>query len=299
MKQNRRVTIISGATASGKTEESLRLARERDCEIISCDSIQVYKGMDVGSAKASENERQEIPHHLIDVENPDTPFDVARYIELSRKSLSEIFARGKDAIVVGGSGFYLKAWFSAVTDKIEIPQEIKKHSESIAALGTEALADALLNLDANAGKFIDLKNPRRTKNALERCMASGLNVRALLENFAKLPCPLDGDFEKKFILLEKDDSEMRERIRARTFFMFDDEKILEETERLLLAGIEKNPSACSAVGYKEVIDWLKCGRKTPIEDLRESVCLSTIRLVKKQNKFFKNSLFAGAEKKLK
>lgn len=298
MKVKRLITIISGATASGKTAESLRLAEKENCEIISCDSIQVYRHMDVGSAKATPEEREKIPHHLIDVENPDTAFDVARYIELAKKSLSEIFAREKNVIVVGGSGFYLKAWFAAVTDDVKISDDIKKLSSSIEKLGAQALADALLNLDPRAGNFIDLKNPRRTKNALERCMASGMDVRTLLENFSKLQCPLGEGVEKKFLLMERCEKEMLERIRARTKFMFEDEKIIRETEKLLLEGIEKNPSAKSATGYREVIDWLKEGRKKSLKELEESVYLATLKLVKKQNKFFKNSLFSDVSKRL-
>ena len=110
------IFIITGVTCSGKTSMSMELARKEGAEIISCDSVQIYRGMDIGSAKASAEEMSEIPHHLVDVCDCDKHFDVSEYVALAKEALEDIAARGKKIVVCGGSGFYLRAWFAAVTD---------------------------------------------------------------------------------------------------------------------------------------------------------------------------------------
>ena len=119
------IFIITGVTCSGKTSMSMELARKEGAEIISCDSVQIYRGMDIGSAKASAEEMSEIPHHLVDVCDCDKHFDVSEYVALAKEALEDIAARDKKIVVCGGSGFYLRAWFAAVTDGVGIPSEIK------------------------------------------------------------------------------------------------------------------------------------------------------------------------------
>ncbi len=282
---NSEVIIISGPTAAGKSQKALSLAKEIDAEIISCDSIQVYRNMDIGSAKPSQAELLEVPHHLINVCDANIQFNVGDYILYAKKALKEIQKKGKRTIVVGGSGFYLKAWFSAVTDEIEIPSNIKTEVEKLAQKENVMLAK-LLELDPNAAKIIDIQNPRRIRPALERIMASGLSLSELKNKFSSLPCPM-GDFQKTFIMQDLQDPELFERAKHRIDKMLA-QGLIAETRKLLELGIERNASASSAIGYRETISAIKSGN---FENLSEEIYKNTVALIKKQRKFFKNALF--------
>ncbi len=283
------ITIISGVTASGKTAEALRLARLTGAEIISCDSVQVYRGMDIGSAKPSKEEMAEIPHHLIDVAEPSEPFNVSEYISMAKRALEDICSRGNPVIISGGSGFYLKSWFSAVTDNIKISDSIREKVASIVHKGgVEALSAELLKIDPMAYKSVDMLNPRRVSKALERCMQTGRSVADILADFKRLPCPY-GELDRKFIMVERSDEEIEGRIRSRTSGMISS-GLIEETEALLKRGILKNPSAAGAIGYRETIEWLASNLKDE-HQLYENIVRSTLALVKKQKKFLRNNLF--------
>ncbi len=281
------VTIISGPTCSGKTSYALELAQKIDAEIISCDSVQIYRGMDIGSAKVTPAERALVPHHLIDVADVDEIFDVAKYVELAKAAFDDIKKRGKNVIVVGGSGFYLKSWFSAVADKIEVPDNIKSFTASIEKEGAEALARELLKIDPDAAQLVDMNNPRRTKNALERCLATSKSVRQLREEFEKLPCTM-GEFERKFILLDRPDDEIFQRIKLRTSAMIK-EGLIEETRRLIDTGLLKNPSLKNSVGYKQVIEFIE-NNSNDFAKLENEITTQTMSLVRKQRKYFSSQL---------
>lgn len=283
----RKVAIVTGPTCSGKTAKAISLALERGAEIISCDSVQIYRGMDVGSAKASMRERQIAAHHLLDVAEPTEPFDVAQYAELAKRALDDIFRRGKAAIVAGGSGFYLKAWFCAVADDVEIPQEVREFADKAEARGRQTLADELLKLDPDAGNFADLRNPRRTKNALMRCMASGLTLKELREKFSKKAPPF-GELEREIFFLNPDDETLKKNISLRTRLMLEN-GLLDEAEKLLKIRARLNPSAASAIGYKEAMDFIESG-KSDMAELASQICRNTFKLAKKQRKFFKSQL---------
>lgn len=277
------VVIISGPTAAGKTAKSIDMARKLEAEIISCDSVQVYKHMDIGSAKVDAETMREIPHHLIDVCEPSRQFSVGEYVELAREKLRDIARRGRCAVVVGGSGFYLRAWFAPVSDNIEIPEKIKNFCLK---LNFEEQVNKLLELDSEAAEFVDIKNPRRVRPALERMLASGLSLRELSEKFAKLPCPM-GEIEREFIMVDLPDEEIFANAQRRAKEMLD-RGLVEETRKLIELGFEKNPSAANSIGYRETLEAIKSG---DFSDLEEKICLSTKQLIKKQRKFFKNALF--------
>ncbi len=282
------VAIITGPTCCGKTEAAIKLAEEIDGEIISCDSVLVYRGMDIGSAKPTREELARIPHHLIDVADVSEKFDVARYVELAKDVLAKILAKGKKPIVAGGSGFYLKAWFSAVADNVKISDDIKNFSKKIEQEeGTDGLKNALLKVDPNAAECVDINNPRRVKNALERCMATRKSAKQLLNEFKTLPCPL-GDLDRNLTILDLPDDQLRSRISARTKNMLAN-GIIEETQQLIANGILSNPSASTAIGYRETIAWLQNGEKD-LNSLAETISANTMSLVKKQRKFFRNNL---------
>lgn len=291
----REVIIITGPTCVGKTALSLKLAEECGGEIISCDSVQVYRHADIGSAKPDAAELARVKHHLIDVAEPSEVFDVARYVELAKAAFDDISARGKKAVVVGGSGFYLKSWFCAVADNVMIPPEIRAFTEDLERVGgAVALARELLKVDPNAASALDINNPRRTKNALERCLVTGKSVMRLREDFAALPCPMGDDFSRRVIRLNLPDNELLERIKLRTHKMFED-GLIDETKKLIELGIERNPPLRNSVGYKQVIEFIKSGA-SDVGKLEADIIKQTQSLVRKQLKTAKTSEGASIAK---
>lgn len=280
------IFIISGPTASGKTAKAIELAKAVDAEIISCDSVQVYEFMDIGSAKPSAKERAEIPHHLIDVCHPSRQFSVGEYVALSKYALEKILKNKKRVIVAGGSGFYLKAWFSPVTDEIEIPKSVKDECQKLFDLGgSEALKEKLLSLDPEAADSIDIQNPRRIRPALERVLATSLTLKELRRKFESLPCPM-GNFKINFKSTDMPDEELFKRVKTRAEKMIED-GLIEETKKLMSIGIEKNPSAAMAIGYRETMEAI---RQNDFSNLAEKIFLSTKKLIKKQRKFLKTQI---------
>lgn len=280
------IFIISGPTASGKTAKAIELAKAVDAEIISCDSVQVYEFMDIGSAKPSAKERAEIPHHLIDVCHPSRQFSVGEYVALSKHALEKILKNKKRVIVAGGSGFYLKAWFSPVTDEIEIPKSVKDECQKLFDLGgSEALKEKLLSLDPEAADSIDIQNPRRIRPALERVLATSLTLKELRKKFESLPCPM-GNFKTNFKSTDMPDEELFKRVKTRAEKMIED-GLIEETKKLMSIGIEKNPSAAMAIGYRETMEAI---RQNDFSNLAEKIFLSTKKLIKKQRKFLKTQI---------
>lgn len=282
------VIIISGPTCSGKTSLAIDIAKKNNAEIISCDSVQIYKKANIGSAKATIEEQTQVKHHLIDVANVDETFDVATYVELAKKAYLDIKNRGKNIVVVGGSGFYLKSWFMAVADKIDVPKSISDFTSKIELEGgAKKLAEELLKVDSHASEMIDMNNPRRTKNALERCLTTSKSVRQLRAEFEKLPCPM-GNFSRKFILLDRPDDEMLERIQQRTQAMLQD-GLIEETRELIELGILKNPSLRNSTGYKQAIEFIQTS-SNDLQKLKNDIVIQTMSLVRKQRKYFATQL---------
>lgn len=282
------VAIISGPTCSGKTELAIRLAEKLGAEIISCDSVQIFRGMDIGSAKPTPEERAKIPHHLIDAADVSEKFDVARYVRLAKAALRDIASRGKNVVVAGGSGFYLSAWFKAVADGVEIPPEVAQFAAKTEAEGgAEALARELLKIDPRAAETIDIRNPRRARNALERCLASGKSAAELRADFERLPCPM-GEFPRRFMLLDRPDAEMAARIKIRTRKMID-AGLVEETRALIDAGLLQNPSLKNATGYKQAVEFIRSG-SSDTRRLAEEIEIQTMSLVRRQRKYFRTQL---------
>ncbi len=290
-----KVTVITGCTCSGKTAAAIEFALKNNAEIVSCDSVQVYRHMDIGSAKASKAELSRVRHHLIDVADVSEVFDVSKYVSCARAALDDIVSRGKNVVVAGGSGFYLMAWFAAVVDNLPIDASIRAESGKIESEGgAEGLAEALLRIDPDAPKFVDMRNPRRTKNALERCMASGKSVAELLDDFSKLPCPM-GDLERDLIILEPDSQTLNESILSRSRAMVRG-GLIDETRALIDMGMLENPAARSAIGYRETVKWL-CSGGSDREALAAEIAKNTIALTKKQRKFFRRILEIHSRRK--
>lgn len=272
--------FLIGPTAVGKTATALRWAEANDAEILSCDALLVYCGMDIGTAKPSEKERQLVPHHGINIVPVHTTYSVDKYLKMAQKVVAEVFKRKRKLLITGGSGFYLKSFFSPVVDDCYIPENVQQYvqkleaNEGLAALRQELLALNPSGLEA----FIDLDNPRRLAKGLMRCMASGKTIPQLREDFLERRTPFDG-FEKKVVCLMRHREDLKERIYERTGQMIE-QGLIDEVQFLKKAGIAINPSPASAIGYREVLAFLENGES--VETLRDRISQNTIRLLKKQ-----------------
>lgn len=280
--------FLTGPTASGKTALGVAWAKANDAEILSCDSLLFYKGMDIGTAKPSEIEREGVPHYGIDIASVDEPFNVKSYCDFSKKIIDEVYARGKKLLILGGSGFYLKSFFDPVVDDLEISESVTHYVLSLYEEdGLERMVQELHKLNPDGLGDLDICNPRRVQKALMRCLGSGKSLNELKKSFKNQEMPFQ-EFEKKITILDRNPEVLKERISNRVFQMLNF-GLIDEVKILMQQGIEKNPSAASAIGYRETIRWLKSGHENE-DDLAEAIILSTNKLVAKQRKWFRTQI---------
>lgn len=281
------IHVLTGCTAVGKTELALRWAEAHGAEIVSCDSLLFYRGMDLGTAKPTRAELARVPHHLIDVCDVREQMDVTRYVALARAAVADITARGKAVLVTGGSGFYLKAFFAPIADDVEVPAVLREEVRT--RLEREGLATLVAELRAhNPGGLgtLDVQNPRRVVRALERCRASGRTLAEMKEDFAAQPAPF-ADYRVRLTELVREKPDLEQRIEARVAEMLR-AGLVAEVRGLLGAGLKDNPSAAKAIGYRETIDFIE--RRLPETELLPAIVQNTKALVKKQRTWFKTQL---------
>jgi tRNA dimethylallyltransferase len=277
------IHVLTGCTAVGKTELALRWAERHGAEIISCDSLLFYRGMDIGTAKPSKEELARVPHHLVDICPVAEQMDVTRYLRLAQACAADIARRGRAILVAGGSGFYLKGYFSPVADGIEVPAEIRTR---VRGLDEARALEELRALNPLGLGKLDTKNPRRVARALERCLASGETLAVLGERFARQASAFAG-WELRLLRLDREPAELERRIESRVDSMLG-AGLVEEVRHLRSQGLQTNPSAAGAIGYRETLAYLE-GRLSA-EVLRMAIIQSTRALVKKQRTWFKTQL---------
>jgi tRNA dimethylallyltransferase len=278
--------LLTGPTASGKTALCLRLAIELDAEIISCDSMQVYKGMDIGTAKPSPDELNAVVHHGIGVFPVSRGASVHDFSALAAATVEDIHNRGKSVLVTGGSGFYLKSFLDPVCDDVVISKEIRSMvAELFKQDGPSGLVARLLELNPGGVGELDLQNPRRVIRALERCLQSGESVLQLRANLASLPEPHAG-MEKRLCVIQREDDSLKSRIQQRTRAMLS-AGLVSEVRELLSLGLLENKSASTSIGYRETISFID---GTLESELEETINLHTWQLVRKQRKWFRKQL---------
>lgn len=279
--------VLTGPTAVGKSELSLAWAERNQAEIISCDSLLFYRGMDIGTAKPTRAELARVPHHLIDVCEVTERMDITGYVEAVRRTLVDLAARGRRVLVVGGSGFYLRAFFSPVADEVAVAPELRAElEERLRTRGLPALVNDLVSLDPASIQAIDTSNPRRVLRALERCRTTGRSLAELAADFARQPRPF-AEWEPQLTRLDRPPEELDQRIAQRVEAMLRS-GLVEEVRRLIDAGLKTNPSAARAIGYRETIDLLE-GRLTEAE-LPAAIIQNTRALVKKQRTWFRTQV---------
>ena len=287
--------VLTGATAVGKTELALRWAEANHAEIVSCDALLVYCGMDIGTAKPTAEERARVPHHLIDVCEVNERMDIVCYVAKAQAAVADILARGRKVLIAGGSGFYLKAFFAPVADTVAVVPALRAEIEAkLAAEGLGALVTNLRGLNPGGLGELDTNNPRRVTRALERCRSAGRSLRELAEDFARQPGAFEG-WTVRCTRLERPPEELNPRIKVRVDAMLAG-GLVDEVRRLRAAGLEDNPSASRAIGYRETLTWLTCEkqgiarRQAPTAELAEEIVKNTRGLVKKQRTWFRTQL---------
>lgn len=276
---NERVIVIAGPTASGKTALSIALAKQLNGEIINGDALQVYKGVDVGTAKVTHEEMEGIPHHLLSFKEPSESFSVADYQKHVREKLSEITSRGHLPIIVGGTGLYIQ---SVLYDFQFIEQAVDTElRRSLEVLGQTELWNLLNEKDPDAAKDIHPNNKQRVVRALERVMTSGKGKRQAEQNTGQ-----DALYSFLIFGLERDRQELYERIDRRVFDMLKN-GLVEEVQELL-THTPKEAQAFQAIGYKEVIKHLE--GLTSYEEMIKEIQQNSRRYAKRQFTYFRNKL---------
>lgn len=271
------VIAVVGPTATGKSDLALDLAEREPSEIVNADAMQLYRGMDIGTAKLPRAERRGIPHHQLDVLDVTEEASVAAYQRSARADIERIRAAGKRAILVGGSGLYVRA----VLEHFEFPAtdpEVRARLQQRAdRIGPGLLHDELAQRDPEAAARIDRANTRRIVRALEVIELTGAPFTA------SLPDPTYV-YPTVAIGIDVDAAALDARIDARAKDMFA-RGLVEETEALLGRGLAEGKTASRAVGYEQAIEVL-AGRRTRAEAV-EDVALATRQLARRQRKWFK------------
>ena len=277
------VIAVVGPTASGKSALAIELAKRFNGEIICCDSMQIYKEMNIGTAKPSESEQAEVKHHLFDFANPKESFSCADYIPLAERVVEDIISRGKMPIFCGGTGLYLDRFLSgAQFEETEIDENFRREMNDFACeFGNEALHEKLREVDPVSADEIHPNNVKRVIRALEIYKTSG-RTKSELDKESKT-------FESKYNAIQiglkyEDREHLYERINLRVDKMME-AGLLDETKALLEDGVfEKNATAAQAIGYKELLTYF--GGTRTLENAIEDLKMATRRYAKRQMTWF-------------
>ena len=249
----RLLLILTGPTAVGKTALSIQAAKQWNGEIISADSMQVYRYMDIGSAKVTEDEMDGIPHHLISVLQPDEPFHVVRFKEMALKAMEEIYSRGRLPIVTGGTGFYIQALLYDIDfTENNADTEYRRHLEALAAeRGAEFLHDMLKARDPQAAEEIHAHNVKRVIRALEFYEKTGTPISVHNKQERERESP----YQFAYVVLTRDRGELYRRIDLRVDQMMG-AGLLEEVKGLRDRGYTRDLVSMQGLGYKELLSYL-------------------------------------------
>jgi tRNA dimethylallyltransferase len=267
---NKPVIVLLGPSAVGKTALSIEMAQQFSGEIISVDSRYLYKGMNIGTAKPSKTEMKEIPHHLIDIANPDEPISLAQFQTAVYEQIEAVFGRGSIPFLVGGTGQYLwsvvEGW---LPPKTQPDSRFREVIEKMAhEMGTERVYQMVVSLDPEAAKKIEPNNLRRSIRALEVIFSTG-------ELFSKQKEKNSPPYHFKVIGLQRSRAELYQRVDARIDQMLAD-GLIQETEKLIANGYGPNLPSMSAIGYKEISSYIN----------QEISLDEAIALIKKRTRIF-------------
>ena len=277
------IICVVGPTASGKTALAVELAKYTGGEVVSCDSMQIYRRLDIGTAKPTAEEMQGIPHHMIDILEPDEDFSVGRYVEMATPIVEDILARGKTAIIAGGTGLYVDNLIKGGEFAPYPATGCRERLEArLQTEGLDALICELREIDPVALEKSQ-NNPRRIIRALEVFQETGETITAHNERTAAIPPKFDPLWIGTDYVNRQD---LYGRIDLRVELMVKD-GLLEEIQEVLGSGIPEKCTAMQAIGYKEFIDAM-AGRST-IREAIAQVQQSSRRYAKRQQTWFKRN----------
>ena len=278
------IICIAGPTASGKTALAVELAKELDGEVVSCDSMQVYKRMDIGTAKPSLEERQGVVHHMIDVAEPEEDFSVSRYCEMATPIIDDILQRGKTAIIAGGTGLYMDSLIKGNTFAPFPSTGMRERLEAQAdAEGMDTMLALLRSIDPEAAEKLHLADRKRIIRALEVYYETGETITA--HNLRTQAIP--PRYEPVWLGLDFDPrAELYRRIDLRVGIMLE-QGLVEEIRTLLSSGIPAKCTAMQAIGYKEFVAALE-GLGT-VEEAADQVRQASRHYAKRQLTWFRRN----------
>ena len=276
------LVILTGPTAVGKTSLSINLAKAINGEIISADSMQIYKGMDIGTAKIMPEEMDGVTHHLIDVIDPTEDFHVVRFKEMVEAAIEEIYAKGKVPIICGGTGFYIQAILYDIDfTENEIDKSYRESLEKYAAeFGQETLHDKLKAIDPESAESIPAANVKRVIRAIEYYEQTGekFSVHNATQKEKNSP------YNFAYFVLNDDRQLLYNRIDARVDKMID-EGLIDEVKSLVAKGVKKGMTAMDGIGYKELLDYLDGNGS--LEDAVELIKKKSRNYAKRQLTWFR------------
>lgn len=274
--------VVAGPTASGKTGLAIDIANYVGGEIVSADSMQIYKYMNIGSAKPTQKERAKAVHHMIDFLEPDAEFSVADYTEMAHKVIADIYERGKIPIMAGGTGLYINSVVNDVTfgemdTDYELRESLRKTAEE---KGSEYLLHMLSEFDEVSAKRLHPNNLRRIIRAIEFYKITGKPISEHQEETKKT----QSRYNPLMLCVNWDREELYDRINRRVDMMMD-EGLLDEVKRLMDMGYTKDLNSMQGIGYKEVMDYFD--GKASLEETVEIIKQSSRRYAKRQLTWFR------------
>lgn len=293
--QKEKVIVICGPTASGKTALSIELAKQINGEIISSDSMQIYKEMNIGTAKPTPEETQGIKHYLIDFVSPEERYSVADYKKDAKKAIKEILQKGKVPIIVGGTGLYVDSLIYEIEyPEIEFDEEYRDELENqVEKNGLEELYKKAKEIDPKAIEKISPNDKKRILRILEIYHATGKNKTEQEKESRKK----EVEYDYKVYALNWDREKLYERINKRVDIMIE-QGLIEEVKEIYKK-YDKFPTAMQGLGYKEVVEYLK--NETTKEEMIEKIKRETRRYAKRQMTWFrknKQTIWLNAEDKI-
>lgn len=276
-----KILVIGGPTASGKSSLGIELALSKNGEIVSADSMQIYRRMDIGTAKVTKEEQSAVPHHMIDVAEPEENYSVARYVEQASACCDDILSRGRLPVVVGGTGLYIDSLLSGRDFSCEadaaLREELGAYYDSV---GGERMLAELARFDPDRAAILKANDKKRIVRAFEVYRGTGETITEHDRKTKLLP----PRYEYDFIFLNPERSILYERIERRVDSMFE-KGLVEEVRSLLSSGVPVNATSMQAIGYKETVEYIN-GAIT-LDEAVSSIKQGSRRYAKRQVTWFK------------
>ena len=272
------VAVVTGPTATGKTKLGVELAKALNGEVVGADSMQIYRGMDIGTAKPTSEEMQGIPHHMVGIADPWEEYSVSRYVQEASRCVDDILARGKLPILVGGTGLYIESLLSG-RDFASAPGDTglrERLNEEYDRIGGEEMRRKLGEFDPDAAEKLHYHDKKRIVRAMEVWYLTGKTITRHDAETKALPPRYPS---RRIALTFENREDLYRRIDKRVDLMYE-AGLVREVETLLASGLKKGSTAMQAIGYKEVLRAMENGG-TP-EDAREDICRESRRYAKRQ-----------------